>query len=863
MKTTDEFLFPRFFLIDAHALCYRAFFAIKGLATSKGQATNAVYGFVATLRKILREYEPRYMGVCFDVKGKTRRQERYAEYKIQRPVMPDDLISQIPLIKDVVAAYRLPILESEGYEADDVIATVVKKMHRDGIETVIVSDDKDMLQLVGPGVKVFNSRQDKILGPEEIKSLLGFDPAHIPDFIALAGDTVDNIPGVKGIGEVSAKNLILEYGNLEAIFDNIAVVKPERLRGILTEQKDMAFLSKELALLEQDVPLLLDLEQLRVKPPDEQRLLELFNDLEFRRLAAEFAPSGAAWQPNVAVDALRGDSEVRALADQIESQGTFSFLADCPAGAGDIAVENRIFVALKDRICQIPASLWGSLKDVFANPKIAKVTYDLKEQHKRLSGSGIFLNGNIFDAMLAGYLLAPSRGNHSMPVLAWEYLKKTVVETEGPARVVPVLAELYEPLLLELRAKDLEKLFRDIEIPLALVLSRMETEGVCLDVALLENLSREAGKRIDALVKDLYRLAGEEFNLNSPKQLSVVLFQKLKLPVVKKTKTGFSTDEGVLVKLAEAHELPAKLLEYRQLAKLKSTYIDALPKLVDPQTGRIHASFNQVGTETGRLSSNNPNLQNIPIRAELGREIRRAFIPSRKENFIIAADYSQIELRILAHLSQDKNLLEAFKKNEDIHAFTAARIFDVAEDQVTLDMRNSAKRVNFGIIYGMSAFGLAKDLGISQPQAQDFIDRYFLRYPEVKVFMDSEISKCRKLGYVTTLLNRRRYIPEINSGNMAIRQFAERQAINTPVQGSAADLIKLAMINVAAELEKQKLASRMIITVHDELVFDVVPAEERMMTTLIREDMEHPMSLTVPIQVSLKKGKNWLEMEKL
>ncbi len=856
-------MFPRFFLIDAHALCYRAFFAIKGLATSKGQATNAVYGFVATLRKILREYEPRYMGVCFDVKGKTRRQERYAEYKIQRPVMPDDLISQIPLIKDVVAAYRLPILESEGYEADDVIATVVKKMHRDGIETVIVSDDKDMLQLVGPGVKVFNSRQDKILGPEEIKSSLGFDPAHIPDFIALAGDTVDNIPGVKGIGEVSAKNLILEYGNLEAIFDNIADVKPERLRGILTEQKDMAFLSKGLALLEQDVPLLLDLEHLRVKPPDEQRLLELFNDLEFRRLAAEFAPSGAAWQPNVAVDVLRGDSEVRTLADQIESQGAFSFLADCPTGPGDIAVENRIFVALKDRICQIPASLWGSLKDVFANPKIAKVTYDLKEQHKRLSGSEIFLNGNIFDAMLAGYLLAPSRGNHSMAVLAWEYLKKTVAETEGPARVVPMLAELYEPLLLELRAKDLEKLFRDIEIPLALVLSRMETEGVCLDVALLENLSREAGKRIDALVKDLYRLAGEEFNLNSPKQLSVVLFQKLKLPVVKKTKTGFSTDEGVLVKLAETHELPAKLLEYRQLAKLKSTYIDALPKLVDPQTGRIHASFNQVGTETGRLSSNNPNLQNIPIRAELGREIRRAFIPSRKENFIIAADYSQIELRILAHLSQDKNLLEAFKKNEDIHAFTAARIFDVAEDQVTLDMRNSAKRVNFGIIYGMSAFGLAKDLGISQPQAQDFIDRYFLRYPEVKVFMDSEISKCRKLGYVTTLLNRRRYIPEINSGNMAIRQFAERQAINTPVQGSAADLIKLAMINVAAELEKQKLASRMIITVHDELVFDVVPAEERMMTTLILEDMEHPMPLTVPIQVSLKKGKNWLEMEKL
>lgn len=863
MKTTDEFLFPRFFLIDAHALCYRAFFAIKGLATSKGQATNAVYGFVATLRKILREYEPRYMGVCFDVKGKTRRQERYAEYKIQRPVMPDELISQIPLIKDVVAAYRLPILESEGYEADDVIATVVKKMHRDGLETVIVSDDKDMLQLVGPGVKVFNSRQDKILGPEEIKSSLGFDPAHIPDFIALAGDAVDNIPGVKGIGEVSAKNLILEYGNLEAIFDNIAAVKPERLRGILTEQKDIAFLSKELALLEQDVPLLLDLEQLRVKPPDEQRLLELFNDLEFRRLAAEFAPSGAAWQPNVAVDALRGDGEVRALADQIESQGTFSFLADCPAGAGDIAVENRIFVALKDRICQIPASLWGSLKDVFANPKIAKVTYDLKEQHKRLSGSGIFLNGNIFDAMLAGYLLAPSRGNHSMAVLAWEYLKKTVAETEGPARVVPVLAELYEPLLLELRAKDLEKLFRDIEIPLALVLSRMETEGVCLDVALLENLSREAGKRIDALVKDLYRLAGEEFNLNSPKQLSVVLFQKLKLPVVKKTKTGFSTDEWVLLKLAENHELPARLLEYRQLTKLKSTYIDALPKLIDPQTGRIHASFNQVGTETGRLSSNNPNLQNIPIRAELGREIRRAFIPSRKENFIIAADYSQIELRILAHLSQDKNLLEAFKKNEDIHAFTAARIFDVAEDQVTLDMRNSAKRVNFGIIYGMSAFGLAKDLGISQPQAQDFIDRYFLRYPEVKVFMDSEINKCRKLGYVTTLLNRRRYIPEINSSNMAIRQFAERQAINTPVQGSAADLIKLAMINVAAELEKQKLASRMIITVHDELVFDVVPAEERMMTTLIREDMEHPMPLTVPIQVSLKKGKNWLEMEKL
>ena len=854
----------RLFLIDAHALCYRSYYAIKNLSTSYGQATNAVYGFTSTLKKILRDYEPEYMAVCFDVGKKTRRQERYAEYKIHRPPMPEDLISQLPLIKEVVSAFNLPIFELEGFEADDVIATLATKVPKKDLEVVIVSGDKDMMQLLDDHVKIFSVHKDTVFGAKEARENFGIDPNRMTDYLGLAGDQTDNIPGVVGIGEVTARELINKFGTVENIISNADKIPSEKVKEKILEQKDRAVFSKELATLDKDVPIKFNMETLKVTQPDQGKLLELFRRLEFRKLADELSaavPVPAA--ERVAVKTVKTAEEFRALSSKITKEGFFAFLLDYP-GEGENLFFGGLAVSMGQKeICYIPADKIGGLKGIFEDAGILKITHNIKDSRKVLSREGISLKGKIFDCMLAGYLASPSQGSYEIDALSWNFLKKSVSAEADVAQKTKCLFELYPLLEGELKEKSLLKLFEEIEIPLSCVLSRMEEEGVKIDEGLLGKLSKECEAKIETLHKQLYKLAGTEFNLNSPKQLSQILFEKLKLPTVKKTKTGFSTDEGVLVKLAEKHELPALILEYRQLAKLKSTYIDSLPKLVDPKTGRVHTSFNQTGTETGRLSSNNPNLQNIPIRTELGRQIRKAFTARGKGFVIISADYSQIELRILAHLSDDKNLIKAFKSGQDIHTFTAAQIFDVGEGDVTPEMRNSAKRVNFGIIYGMSAFGLSKDLGISQGEAQEFIDKYFSRYPDVKKFMDGEIKKAQKNGFVLTLMNRRRYLPEINSGNMSIRQLAERQAINTPVQGSAADLMKLAMINIQEELEKKSLASKMIITVHDELVFDVPEKEKEAMTGLIRSFMENPVSLSVPIRVTIKTGENWLDMKEL
>ncbi len=853
----------RLFLIDAHALCYRAFFAIKELRNSKGQATNAVYGFVAALKKILRQYQPQYLAVCFDMKGKTLRQKKFAEYKIQRPAMPDELIGQMDIIKEVVQAYNIPILQLEGYEADDIIATIARRIHLADLQTVIVSDDKDMFQLVGDHVKILSSRQEEILGTEEIAQILGFAPALIPDYLALAGDAVDNIPGVKGIGEVSAKKLLCEYGSLKKILEHSDELKPPRVRDAICAQKDMARLSYELALLEDNAPIALDLESMRISAPDTQKLKTLFSQLEFRKFVVELNADSKDEAVAGLVERVKKESDFNALYKAVLRQKSFAFCCEAKPQAGEIALVPKIVISCEGRIYEILASEQSWLKKLFGETDVIKVTYDIKYQLKQWPLPQTDIAGQVFDVMLAGYLVSPSRGNYDLSILAWEYLKETVSDSLDLFMQAGVIEKLYQPLLGHLKERELLELFTDLEVPLAFVLSEMEQEGVCVDEKLLNCLSNETSKRIDHLVQDIYALAKEEFNLNSPKQLSEILFVKLKLPAVKKTKTGFSTDEAVLSQLAESHPLPARLLDYRQLAKLKSTYIDALPKLIDPLDGRIHTTFNQTGTETGRLSSNNPNLQNIPIRTDLGRQIRAAFIPSATDRVIISADYSQIELRILAHMCGDKNLIDTFEKGEDIHATTAAKIFDVRENEVTLEMRHSAKRVNFGIIYGISAFGLSKDLNITAAKAQDFIDRYFLRYPQVKNFMDEEIVKCRKQGFVTTLLNRRRYIPEINSSNTGIRQFAERQAINTPVQGSAADIIKLAMIKIDKDLKEKNFKSRMIITVHDELVFDALVSEEKKLIDVVRHRMEHALPLCVPVIVSIKRGKNWLDTEKV
>jgi len=852
----------KLFLIDGHAVCYRCFFAIRVLATSKGQPTNAVYGFIRIIRNILREYQPDYMAVCFDTPKKTHRQEKFAEYKIQRPSMPDDLRCQIPVIKDVIRAFNVPIFEKDGYEADDLIATISKKFTQKDREIVIVSDDKDMYQLAASNIKYFNSKSGTILGTKELKEKLGFAPQRIVDFIGLAGDASDNIPGVAGIGAVGARQLINEFGNLEAILKHFEKIKD--LKGkekLLVDQREAALFSKELAILDQEVPIDYDVAQLKVQEPDSEQLFTLFQDLEFQKLADEFS----AQKPVEKIDvrSVAKPADLKGFITQVEKKGKFTFLIERDEQDASL-VSGTLFVTTEGGpIYSLAINDISALKPIFENKKILKITYDIKGTLKALSRQKIPIGGKAFDVMLAGYLLGGSQLSFELNNLTWNYLKSSIADDHGVAGQVQAVHQLYSPLLKELKNRSLMPLFDDIEMPLAQVLFEVEENGVNLDLALLKKLSKDCAKKIGQLTTALYKMAGEEFNLNSPKQLSHILFEKLRLPVIKKTKTGFSTNEAVLTILADQHELPALVLEYRQLAKLKSTYIDALPKLVNEQTGRVHAQFNQAGTETGRLSSSNPNLQNIPIRTELGRQIRKALIPSEKSLMMIAADYSQIELRILAHLSGDKSLIKAFKEGEDIHTFTASLIFDIKEKDVTDQMRNSAKRVNFGIIYGISAFGLANDLKVTQPEAQEFIDKYFHRYPAVKKFMDDEIKKCEKNGYVCTLLNRRRYIPEIKSKNGAMKQFAQRQAINTPVQGSAADLIKLAMINIQGAIKAQKLKTKMISTVHDELIFEAPPKERETVVDLVRDKMEHAVKLVVPIEVNVKIGKNWLEMEEV
>ncbi len=827
-----------------------------------GRPTNAIFGFVRVMRSLLKEHKPDYMAVCFDSKEKTHREKKFSEYKIHRPSMPEDLRGQIPVIKEVVGAFNIPVFEMGGFEADDIIATISKKLANKDLDVVIVSDDKDMYQLADKNVKFFGSRSGMILDTKGVAEKLGFDPKRIIDFIGLAGDSSDNIPGVKGIGKVGASQLINAYGTLEKIL--VHFKKADNLTAkekLIVDQEEGALFSKELAILDASVPIDYDLKRLEVQAPDNNRLFEIFQDLEFHKLAAEFDTQ----EPGESIDvgSAKNAKDVKGLLKDIEKAGEFYFIVENDQDEG-LFSDPVIYVAQKSgNVTAVRKEAIGALKPVFENKKILKVTYNIKEMLKGLSCVGIGVEGKVFDVMLAGYLLGPSHAFYALNNLSWNYLKCSISEESRPAEEARAAGMLYPLLTKELKEKELFKLFENIEMPLADVLYKIETNGVNLDLPLLKKLSKDCAKKIDTLTTQLYKMAGEEFNLNSPKQLSHILFDKLELPVIKKTKTGFSTNESVLTILADNHEFPSLILEYRKLAKLKSTYIDALPKLINSETGRLHAQFNQTGTETGRLSSSQPNLQNIPIRTELGRQIRKAIIPSSKDLTMIAADYSQIELRILAHFSGDKNLIRAFKQGEDIHDFTASLIFEVEEGDVTADMRNSAKRVNFGIIYGMSAFGLANDLKVTQPEAQEFINRYFARYPAVKKFMDGEIAKCEKDGYVTTLLNRRRYIAEINSKNGAMKQFAQRQAINTPVQGSAADLMKVAMINIQKEIENRKLATCMISTVHDELVFESPKNEIEEMVKLIRYEMEQAVKLDVPVKVSVKIGKNWLDMEEV
>ncbi|MFA5411491.1 MAG: DNA polymerase I [Candidatus Omnitrophota bacterium] len=838
----------RLYLIDATAFCYRAFYALSGLTTSFGQPTNAVYGFVSMLNKILKEKKPEYLVVCFDVSRDTFRQKKFAEYKIQRPPMPEGLSSQLPLIKEIISAYGIAILEKEGYEADDIIATLARKAKENGLLTTIISSDKDILQLVDERTAVFSPYKDEgtLYNKKKVLERFSAKPSQIPDLIALMGDAVDNIPGAKGVGEKTAIELIKEFGSVKNLFKNIEGIKQERLKKIIKENLEQITLSRELAVLDKDIAIDFDLEKIKISLPDYQELFRLFKRLEFKTLLNGL-PQEAVKARAVKLKVCK-DEELKSLSG--ESGELFLY----GERLGDL-----VFYA-QDKFFRVDKS-GPNLEALLVSPKVKKISYDFKKLKISLAKEKLPLTGVDFDVMLAAYLLNPSQPGYSLTDIAWDYLEKAQSQHLDSREALDLIIQLRPKLEKELREKSLLPLFNNIEMPLVEVLARMELTGIKLDLEVLKRLSEDLEKRLIKLIEDIYEISGVQFNINSPKQLRDILFERLKLPVVKRSKTGPSTDEEVLRALADKHKLPALLLEYRQLMKLKTTYIDVLPELVDPKTGRIHTSFNQAATETGRLSSTNPNLQNIPVKTDVGRQIRRAIVASGEDNYLLSCDYSQIELRILAHLCRDERLTSAFKEGRDVHKITAALIYGLSEKDVTEAMREVAKRINFGIIYGLSAYGLARDLKISAEQAQGFIDAYFLRYPRVKEYVEEQTKIAQKNGFVTTISGRRRYLPEINNKNQAIRQMALRQAVNTPVQGSAADLIKLAMIQIHRQLETRRLKTEMILQIHDELVFDVPESELAEAAGLIRDRMENVLELNVPVKVDIKKGKNWLEME--
>ncbi len=839
------------YLVDATAFCYRAYYGLRGLSTSFGQPTNAIYGFINMLNKILKMERPDYLAVCFDVSRDTFRQKKFKEYKIQRPPMPNELSSQIPLIKEIIRAYGIAIYELEGYEADDIIATLTEKARHWGISTTIVSSDKDILQLVDKDTVVFSPYKDKgvTYNVKNVLERFGVRPEKITDVIALMGDDVDNIPGVPGIGEKTAVELIKKFGSLDNLLNNPDKIDKEKVKKTIKENSDKIKLNKELATLEHNLNLDSDLEKLEIGRPNTQELFRIFKYLEFKTLLKDL-PLEEEHQSSIKALTLR-DNQLQELIGQDSELFLYGQNLD------DI-----IFCA-KGRVFSLDKT-GPNLKNILSNPKIKKIGHDLKKIKISLARDNIILSGLYFDTMVASYLLNPSQSEYNLMEVTWEYLDKTkVFKSLDNEKAISSILELKPKLEKELCDKSLLNLFTEIEMPLVDVLAEMQLIGIKLDLDVLKEISRTIEKKLVKLIEDIYELSGTQFNINSPKQLRDVLFERLKLPVVKKSKTGPSTDEEVLRKLADKHQLPAKLLEYRQLMKLKTTYVDTLPQLVNPNTGRIHTTFNQTATETGRLSSSNPNLQNIPIKTDIGRNIRRAIIPSAKDNYLLSCDYSQIELRILAHLSKDKNLILAFKEDKDIHKATASLIYGLEEKDITDSMREVAKRVNFGIIYGLTSYGLSRDLNISVDEAENFIDAYFLRYPKVKEYINEQIKKAENDGYVATILGRRRYLPEINNKNQAIRQFAQRQAVNTPIQGSASDLIKLAMVKIYEQIKKKNLKARMTIQVHDELVFDLPKQELDEVVILVKDKMENVLKLDVPIKVDVKKGKNWLEMEEI
>ncbi len=894
---------PHLYLIDGSGYIFRAFHAIRNSMTnSKGLPTNAVYGYTQMLRKILNEQSPTHCVVAFDRGPPRQRLALYPAYKANRPETPEEIKAQWPFCLEITKALGVPIVDMEGVEADDLIGTLARRAETAGFDVTIITSDKDFYQLVGPRISLWDTMKDRRIGIPEVEERFGVAPDRVIDVLGLMGDSVDNVPGVPGVGEKTAKTLVREFGDVDSLLSRLDELKPGKQREHLEENADLARLSVTLVTIDTDVDLPLGMDNLKVGALDREAALALLKELEFRRLADDIlgsAPAGPSPKKDY-VTVLTG-KDLDALINRLKKSGGFAidlettnkepmwaeivgFALSSKAGEGYYVPVAHDYMGAPEQLSL--ETVLERLRPLLEDPKLPKHGQNIKYDKIVLDRAGLAMEGIAFDTMLASYVLNPSRRGHGMDEIAREFLNvqpmsyKDVagtgakerpfseVEIETATRysaedadVTFALMEALGPLLDE---GGLRPLFDELEMPLIPILSAMEEAGVLIDLDLMGEMGKSLDIQLEAALERIHEAAGAEINPNSPIQLREILFDKLQLHkqappgVIKKTKTGMSTAADVLERLAPLHPLPQEVLAYRELSKLQSTYVQALPKLVHPETGRIHTSFNQSVAATGRLSSADPNLQNIPIRTELGRQIRRAFIPAPGMK-MLSADYSQVELRILAHLSGDEVLTEAFHAGEDIHTRTALEVFGVLPGTVTDDMRRMAKAVNFGVVYGLSPFGLSQNIGVPVEEARRFIDGYFERYAGVRAYIDRTLAEARKKGYVETLRGRRRPIPDINHSNHNLRGFAERTAVNTTVQGSAADIIKQAMIDIHPRLIGEGFKSRMIIQVHDELVFEGPPKEMKKLAALVKEKMEGAAKLSVPLDVETHTGDNWDE----
>ncbi|MBQ9279447.1 MAG: DNA polymerase I [Clostridia bacterium] len=882
--------------VDGNSIMNRAFYGVmssKMLMNSEGVYTNAIFGFLSILLKLLNEENPDYVCVAFDLKAPTFRHKKYDGYKATRKGMPDELRMQMPIIKEILEDMNIKIFEMEGYEADDILGTMASFGEKNDINVLLLTGDRDALQLTSDRVTVripttrMGKTESTDYTPSVVREKFGIEPIQFIQIKGLMGDTSDNIPGVPGVGEKTAFSLITKYHDIDKIYHSLeAGEELEGIKGKLKEKilgnKELAYLSKDLGTIFREVPLEFELEEIAKKEFDNDKLYELFKKLELKtfidRLELKESENGSSEAVEEISIEIKDFSELKL--DDESNQIAYYWDKDSGAIAVYTNTENSVVYYTSHPTTE-------NLKYIFES-EVAKIGFEEKEDYLKLKRHGIQAKNMMFDVTIAAYLLNPSKSTYKLNDLILEELKIIVDNGEEKGKVEQITLEGFsagneeaqsqedekkkeriskyakyifdckEKYEKELKDKEEYHLFTDIEMPLMKVLAEMEYVGVFVDKQMLRDYSISLNTSVNDLTKEIWNLAGTEFNINSPKQLGEVLFEKLQLPVIKKTKSGYSTDSDVLEKLLEDHPIVEKVLEYRTLNKLKATYVDGMLPLINAETGRIHAKFNQTVTATGRISCTDPNLQNIPIRTELGRELRKIFIA--KEGYtLLDADYSQVELRVLAHISGDETMIHAFQNDVDIHAVTASQVFNVPLEEVTKQMRSEAKAVNFGIVYGISDFGLATNIHISRRRAKEYIEKYFEKYPKIKEYMDNSVKNCKEKGYVETLWGRRRYVPEIKSNNFNVRQFGERVAMNAPIQGTAADIIKIAMVNIEKELEDRKLESKLIIQVHDELLIETKESEIEVVKELLVRNMENVIQMAVPLKVDANMGRTWFE----